>query len=310
LEIKSLICLILFSLLPLSGCRKDDAKADAPAEASADKKPVEVFAEAVHPTDIFEPIIFAGYLESEHRYAVTAESTGVLEAVKVTAGDRVQKGAALAVIKPVSQGLTYQSQVITSPLAGIVTEISATPGFPVNAGHTLMMVEKQDAVILNVSIPAQDLQNAKTAKVVDVTVFGKHTTGTIASINSRADKITGTFPARVKLECGKDCADFPPGSLARATIRSKERKGFKIPLGWLQQGRKKVLVVDTESKARWVPVKLGSYLGEFVEVTEGITDGMRIVSGFSERPEEGAVVVVTARETPAVSQKDGAASKG
>lgn len=315
---KSLICLMILSIGVWSGCERKEAAAgksaaDASAETSTavdEKKPVEVFAETVEQTDIFEPIVFAGYLESEHRYAVTAETAGVLEAVKVTAGERVGKGAALAVIKPVSQGLTFQSQVIRSPLAGVVTEISATPGFPVTLGQALMLVEKQDAVILNVNVPAQDLQQAKSAKKVDITVFGKQTSGTFVSINSRADKTTGTFPARIKLDCGKDCAHFPPGALARATIRSNERRGFKIPLTWLQQGRKKVLIIDADNKARWVPVTLGSYLGEYVEVTEGLSDGMRVVSSFSERPEEGAALVITARETPAVSQKDGTSSKG
>lgn len=308
----TLVLASFFALLGTVACKDEkpvasasvgagEASAKSGKPAAEEKKPIEVFAESVVQTEIFEPIVFAGYIESEHRYAVTAETAGVLESVKVRAGDKVTKGQALVVVKPVSQGLTYKSLVIVSPLSGTVTEISATAGYPIGQGESILMVEQDDKLILQVSIPAQDLPYAKWGSQVDLVAGDKLSKGKIVSVNSRADKVTGTFPARIHIDCAKVCADFPLGSLARATIRSNERRGFKIPLAWLQQQRKKVIVIDAENKAHWVPVSLGSYLGESVEITDGLKDGMRIVYGYAERPEEGDLLSLKIRDDKAIS---------
>jgi len=304
---KSIFTLLMIIIVALAvlGQGQDEKTADMEKE----KKPIEVFVTKVRVSEIFDAIEFGGFIQAEKSFPVAPEIAGTIHKVSVKLGDWVRRGQRLFSLKPARDGFQYQLHHVTSPIAGKVVEMSQKLGDRVLAGAAVMTVADTKKLITTFHVTYDDLFHIAKNTPLSVVIgrgsrWERSVVGSIESISPRADPDTGTYPIKTRLVCIKNCDQhFPVGSLVRVVIKKNLRQGVRVPVAYLQPGRRQVLKLDDKGAARWTDVELGNYYGELVEVKKGLAAEDTLVTSFSERPEEGQSLKVVTEQGPAVSLK-------
>lgn len=282
----------------------------ASSQAHASDKPsttpkaaIEVYAEKITSAEIYDPLVFGGFVEAGERAAATTEVDGTVLAVDAQLGDHVKRGQVLARVRPQGAGFEYQPHTVVSPISGLLTELKQHAGDRVQAGSAILMIENVDALKATVHVTYSDLLIFHRGTKVSVAIGHDNskvsTEGIVESVSPKADTLTGTYPAKVSLSCTAiqgPCVDkFRIGALVRVTLKKNLRRGIKVPIAYLQRQHSKVIILEDSTdgyKARWIDVKVGTYYGKEVEIVSGLTEGMMVVSSFAESPEEGDIVKV------------------
>ncbi len=257
---------------------------------------IEVFVKKIVTVDIYDSLVFGGFIEPNASYNIGSETVGNLKKMNFKLGQEVKKEDTLFEILPASAGFKYQLNRVKSPISGIITDIEKKVGDWITQGDIVVSVTDNSKLKTTIHVTYEDLPSL-TAKVpIAVTVgYGndreKTLSAAIESISPKADPITGTYPVELLLNCAsftdKICSDiFRIGALLKVVIKKNYRKGIKIPLIYLDEQRTKVLLISKDNKAKWVNIKLGAYYGEHIEVVEGLTHGMKVVSGYAKKPKD------------------------
>jgi multidrug efflux pump subunit AcrA (membrane-fusion protein) len=291
--------------------------ADSPPQP---KSPIDVYTTIVEPEEIFDPMVFGGFVEANHSFKVATEVAGTVERIAVRVGDTVGRGQRLFSVLPAGNGLDFQPHAVVSPAAGVVTQIVENVGQRVEAGRPVVIVEDISKLKSTIHATIDALSHINQSTPLEVIVRAgtpseRRTFAKIESVAPRADPATGTFPISIRLDCskfsGQACARmFPLGTMLRVVVKKNQRRGFRLPLVNLHHQQKKVLTLDADGKAKWVEVKLGTFYGDKVEIVEGLADKTTIVTSFAERPDDGDVLKVVPRNKESVSDVAADGNKG
>ncbi len=256
--------------------------------------PIEVFVKEVVTEEIYDSLVFGGFIEPDTSYDIGSETVGNLKKLNFKLAQKVKKGDTLFEILPASAGFEYQLNRVKSPVSGIITDIEKKIGDWITQGDIIVSVTDNSNLKTTIHVTYEDLPYLTTDVPIAVTVGNETNKGrtlpaTIESISPKADITTGTYPVELSLNCAsladKKCSDiFRIGALLKVVIKKNFRKGIKIPLLHLHEQRTKILSVSKDNKAKWIKIKLGNYYGEYVEVIEGLTHGMLLVSGYAKKP--------------------------
>ncbi len=184
-----------------------------------------------------------------------------------------------------------RSIILTSPIAGVVTDVLVTQGsFPGN-GDPLVRISdlSQLQVLLQVS-PEQrrELALGQPAFLAAGEVQGRVTRiGLQADPDTRLVEVELTFPGGA----GSQAGGILPGTLATLEIVVGTRgEALQVPLGALHG--EAVWVVDGEGLAHHRPVRVGLRARDRVEVVEGLDPGDRVVTAGASLLSEGVRVRV------------------
>ncbi|MEZ4752172.1 MAG: hypothetical protein R3B54_16520 [Bdellovibrionota bacterium] len=113
----------------------------------------------------------------------------------------------------------------------------------------------------------------------------------MSGVSPFVDPATGT--AGAELEFKKGPAHLPPGSMGRVYFKVRAHAGFQVPEdAVVYRGKKTLLRVVQESKAKLTPVELGPIRRGLVEIQEGLTEGDTIVVRASQFIADGEEVTV------------------
>ncbi len=211
----------------------------------------------------------------EQYRSVSARFEGAIEAVRVSAGDTVKKGQALATIE---SNESLNNYVLSAPIDGIVTERYANPGEQ-TAGRSLFTIMDPSTVWAELSVFPSDrprVREGARATVRDIANDHEHH-GVITRMDAVAESNQSVL-ARVEL----DNADraLIPGSFVSATIEVAE---YPVPLAvkrtGLQSFRDFTVVyarIGDEYEVRML--ELGRQDAEWIEVLGGLHVGTRYVT--------------------------------
>ncbi|HNP34357.1 MAG TPA: efflux RND transporter periplasmic adaptor subunit [Woeseiaceae bacterium] len=226
---------------------------------------------------IRETVAVYGRIEPnrEQQRSVSARFEGAIETVRVSAGDTVRKGQALATIE---SNESLNSYTLSAPIDGIVTKRSANPGEQ-TAGRSLFTIMDSRTVWAELSVFPSD--RARVREGARVTVHSsaddREHEGVITRLNAVAESNQAVL-ARVEL----DNADgaLVPGSFVSATIEVAEHP---VPLAVkrtsLQSFRDFTVVyaqIGDEYEVRML--ELGRQDAEWIEVLGGLDAGTRYVT--------------------------------
>jgi len=205
---------------------------------------------------------------------------------------------------------------IRSPIAGTVTQrldlvkvgntVTPVGGVIESADSSLFVVEDLDTLILRVNVPERELSKLSVGQPAELSfdaVPGRTFQGEIALISPSIDPTTATFGVRIRVtETG---GLLRPGMFARvAIVYERKLDALQIPRTALldTDGQAKVFVV-TDGKATERAVKLGLSNGAWIEVTEGLKDGDKVVVVGQGAVKPGAAVrVVNSTARPAAAK--------
>ncbi len=304
-----LTCILLLTCCDLNDKAKEEA-----SEKSLD--PIDVYAQTLELREMYDPIIFAGFVNATEEYSLVPEVTGYLTEVKVRLGQRVGRGQPLFSVQPMTSGMEFQRHIVSAPSGGTVIGITQRVGSRVNTSTPVVRIANVSELTSVLTAASQDLAAFEMGAKLQIQKnrdMGSESVGfaVVSGIAPQADAATGGFSVQLKLYCNsmKDATcpeQLGLGTMAYFVKRNNLRRGIRIPVSQLHSQRKKVLVVE-DGKAKWLAVKLGSYFGAEVEVLEGLSAGMNLVTSFAERPEDGrALRIVPEEKGPEVSAKPAA----
>jgi membrane fusion protein (multidrug efflux system) len=192
-----------------------------------------------------------------------------------------------------------QLAVLRSPIAGVVTRLTAVLGASVDVNQPLVEVADPSALDIVFTVTPSEAARVKANASVTLSAGQKVGgealgTGTVTQVSAAVDSATRGVPVRV----------HAPGS--RRPLRIGETIFGQIVLGThpnaiavpaaalVPDGEGfKVFVVDTENVAHQQPVSVGARTDSSAEITEGLKGGERVVT-YGAYGVEDSVKVTTA----------------
>lgn len=177
--------------------------------------------------------------------------------------------------------LQKEAQNVRSPISGTVTSIQATEENPTAPGQLLMAVSDLVDLKITTSVNENEMPLLKVGDTTSV--------GTILSISPALSSFDNKIAVEIKPEKG---ANFLSGSLVDVVFTPNTNSIF-VPL-------KTVTIEDTKYYVKLIgedktitkkTVETGRIIGEFIEITSGLTDGNTIATSSTTFLQEGDKVV-------------------
>jgi RND family efflux transporter MFP subunit len=186
---------------------------------------------------------------------------------------------------------------ISTPIDGILTEITLNEGDPVSPGETLATVAVIDKVRVELNLSsgkAQYIKRGQPARIVlNNSPVSAVINGVVETISLSANKETGLFEAKILFE--NPDALLKPGTIAKVEILVYSNETtLAVPIGGLisSNGGYYIFVVASDNKAEKREVTLGWEGEEEVEITDGLKKGELVVVNGQNKLEDGDLVYI------------------
>ncbi len=227
------------------------------------------------------------------------EATARLEAARADLeSTEAQLAAAEARAAETKAMLDYAT--LKAPFDGVVVGRSVDPGDLVTAagqagatGKPLFQIARTDLLRVVAHLPERDAIHAQPGDPVTLrfdALPGREIESRIARVASVLDP--GTQRMRVEIDLPNPDGKLPAGLFGRATITLDSREAaLVVPSEALRPSAKGPLVyLVKDGRVRHRLVGLGLDDGRWVEVTKGLAEGDRVVTGRIDRLADGAAV--------------------
>lgn len=205
---------------------------------------------------------------------------------------------------------------LTSPLSGVVSEISVREGEAVRMGTPLFRVNGTETVWLEAALPQADSTGVRAGSSVTARVGafpGRVFDGRVETLLPQIDMASRTQRARVVLDNPDGL--LAPGMFAEVTLAGAAVAAHPlVPTDAVIGGgtQSRVIVRDGNGRFRPVAVELGRSAGGSTEVLSGLDGGERVVASGqflldSEASLSGALERLRADDLSAATSPAGAA---
>ncbi len=213
---------------------------------------------------------------SDRSTRVTARFPGVVRELKFAAGDRVPRGAVLAVVQ---SNESLENYAVTAPIGGTILERNAQVG-EVSASDPLFVIADLSSVWVELDAYGADLKRLGVGQAVAVEAVdgAAHGQGKLTRLAPVASQASQSVRARVALE--NPSADWRPGQFVRGRVVIAETS---VPLvvrnSALQQFRDfQVVFAQVGDTYEVRMLELGRRDRESTEVLGGLAAGENYVT--------------------------------
>lgn len=260
--------------------------------------PLKVLVEEIKETDLFESLAFGGTVEPSEKRGLYAKAPGVVRKIYPKLGDKIKKNQKLMQITP--RDINFQVFYITAPTDGFFTEVLVKAGDHIVLNQKLGTLAKLEYFETSIEASLKDLRFLKVGLelhiiLAEYTTMQQETKGFIKEISPVADPLTGTFRAKISIECSSKnpCyQSLKAGTYLKVFLKKNLRKGIKIPTSYLTSENKKAILLDEKERVLRVDVTLGKNYGDFVEILKGLSAGDIIVISSSRKPKDGEKAII------------------
>lgn len=229
----------------------------------------------------------SNYERTQELYNAGAVSKQALETAKAQY-DALNTGAAEAGVAQAQAALNLAQQnladcEITSPIDGIVGRVDVSVGDMASPQSPVAVINKTADLEVEVKVSESDISSVQTGTAVKVRIkaIGEEPfTGTVKSVASVSDPVTHTYPVKVALPNNRT-TKIKSGMFAEVMLGTERRTGvIAIPMEAVlpKSGESVVYVVNEENRAQAVVVQTGLNDGTYVEITEGLQVGQKVVT--------------------------------
>jgi len=206
---------------------------------------------------------------------------------------------------------------IRSPISGVITDRPLYPGEMASAGTPLLTVMDLSSVIAKAHIPQNDAAALKVGDPGTMTVAGieEPIPGKVTVVSPALDPNSTTV--EVWLEAKNPKHELKPGTSVQLSLTAQTVKdALVVPVNSIltgPDGSTTVMLAGSDGRAHQTAVKLGIRNGDDVQVTEGLSEGEKVISsGAYGLPDKTKIKIQAAEapaENPSEQAKPGAASK-
>jgi RND family efflux transporter MFP subunit len=177
-----------------------------------------------------------------------------------------------------------QLAVLRSPIAGVVTRLTAVLGASVDVNQPLVEVADPSALDIVLSVTPTEAGRVRPNASVSLSAGQKAGgeplgTGTVTSVAAGVDSLTRGVPVRVRAPGATRPLRIGETMFARIVVGTRP-KALAVPLEALvPEGEGfKVFVVDSASIAHAQPVTVGARSDSTAEILTGLEAGQRVVT--------------------------------
>lgn len=169
--------------------------------------------------------------------------------------------------------LNAEYQNITSPIAGIVTSISAEEGNLVSPGQVLVQIENLNKISIKTSVNEQE---AKLLKVGDKVKVDEET-GKIISISPTLNQTTKKIDVKIETN-----SNLTPGSFVKVVFSPDTKKSIFVPLNSVSitDGKKIVKTINKDLIVEYITVEIGQIIDNYIEITSGLKGNEKIITSI------------------------------
>jgi RND family efflux transporter MFP subunit len=212
--------------------------------------------------------------------------------------------------------INLSNTTITSPVEGFIGKRTLDPGASVGVNTSFISVVDIRTVRLVINVVEKDLRriNVGTMANIEVDAFpGETFNGRVARVAPILDPASRT--AQVEIEIPNATFRLKPGMYARARFTvEKHQQALIVPTLSVVDASGKIGVFMTgganNDTATFHPITVGIEHADFTEVTDGITEGQRIVSTGAGALREGDRVTLAGANAAARGGRGGRGRRG
>jgi HlyD family secretion protein len=168
---------------------------------------------------------------------------------------------------------------IKSPVAGTISVRNARIGaIASGAGQPLFTVIRDGQIELVADVPENDILRLQPGQKASVSVAGstQPLTGSVRLVSPVVDPVTRLGAVHIALD---DDAAARAGMYGSASIVVGEANGVALPLSAITtEGGKTTVRKVTDGTVEMVEIKTGIQDGSYIQVTEGLNDGDKVVA--------------------------------
>lgn len=198
------------------------------------------------------------------------------------------------------EDLSLIKDEITSPVDGVITEMTADENYRVNTETTLFKVSDSTNMRVEVSLSDNDVKNIQVGQRVEITSDslpnGEKIEGSVSQISGVAEKSSSLDESNttVKIQIN-ETKGLKPGATITATIFYKESKNVtKLPYSSVinENGKYYAFVVGKDNKVSKREIKVGINDDSFYAVESGVSVGERVITTVDERLKDGQKIKI------------------
>lgn len=198
------------------------------------------------------------------------------------------------------EDMTLIKNEITSPVDGVITEMTADENYKVNTETTLFKVSDSQNMRVEVSLSDTEVKNVEVGQRVEITSDvlpdGEKLEGYVSQISGVAKKNSSLDESDtvVKIKMN-ETKGLKPGVTIKATIFYKESKNVtKLPYSSVinENGKYYVFVVGKGNKVSKREVKVGLNDDSYYEITSGVSLGEKVITVADEALKDGQKIKI------------------
>jgi membrane fusion protein (multidrug efflux system) len=223
-----------------------------------------------------------GSISARKTAPVFPETVGRITRILVKEGKKVYKNSRLMGIRNETIGFEYEEGFITSPISGIVALVMVDVGSMVNPQTPVAKVVDYSTIKVNFSVSETEVGCIEKKNSVMVTIDGLEDsvfTAHISEVSPVIDPSTRTVKITATVNNPKRL--LKPGMTARVSVNLGEEKD--VVFVEKDTYREGFLFVVEDSIAKKREVKIGLIGDEYIEVSEGLKVGEKVVTVGQER---------------------------
>lgn len=192
--------------------------------------------------------------------------------------------------------ILYRDHKVYAPVSGYVSARYVDPGAMAAAGRPLLRISREDELKIVTSVTEKDFSHIRKGMKAEIKVDAypeRIFYGKISLINPTIDPITRT--GEIEIRIPNNGLILRSGMFARVRLYLGERRALVIPRDSLNRlpgtGSYYVYVVE-KGRAVLKNIKTGITQGNYVEITDGLNRGDRVVVTGQNRLKDGVPVMV------------------
>ncbi len=190
---------------------------------------------------------------------------------------------------------------LTSPISGILTELSVNVGEYAPIGIPIATVAQTDKIRLTLFVDSRGAGFIKKGQGAVITVesigySGKKFGGFVTEVSGSADPQTRLFTVDIRID--NENGDLAPGMFARAEIVVNELKSILIvprEAVFSVEGVYKVYKLEGD-RAREQSIYIGESTSESIQIVSGLADGDTVVVIGRNLIEDGSLVKIAGKD--------------
>ena len=180
-----------------------------------------------------------------------------------------------------STGKVHPRLMLSSPISGVVSELSAREGMTVMSGAPLFRVNGLGTVWVNAEVRENQASEVRVGNLVEArtpALPGKVFKGKVSAILPEVSPATRTLKARVEL--ANPGGELSPGMFATVNLTPAARKEvLLVPTEAVIQTGKRIVVVVAQGEGKFAPVdvEIGIETNGQTEIRKGLEEGQKVV---------------------------------